>query len=52
MEKKIVVSKRFRKNGLEVFEYLIKEYSQKTAFNFLDKSFTSVSSNKFTTNIS
>jgi hypothetical protein len=37
MEKKIVVSKRFRKNGLEVFEYLIKEYSQKTAFNFLDK---------------
>ena len=37
MEKKIVVSKRFRKNSLEVFEYLIKEYSQKTAFNFLDK---------------
>jgi hypothetical protein len=37
MEKKIVVSKRFRKNSLEVFEYLIKAYSQKTAFNFLDK---------------
>ena len=37
MEKKIVVSKRFRKNSLEVFEYLINEYSQKTAFNFLDK---------------
>ncbi len=37
MEKKIVVSKRFRKNSLEVFEYLIKDYSQKTAFNFLDK---------------
>ena len=37
MEKKIVVSKHFRKNGLEVFEYLIKEYSQKTAFNFLDQ---------------
>ena len=37
MEKKIVVSRRFRKNSLEVFEYLIKEYSQKTAFNFLDK---------------
>ena len=37
MEKKIVVSRRFRKNSLEVFEYLIKEYSQKTAFNFLNK---------------
>jgi plasmid stabilization system protein ParE len=37
MEKKIVVSKRFRKNTLSVYEYLIKEYSAKTAFNFLDK---------------
>lgn len=37
MEKKIVVSKRFRKNTLKVYEYLIKEYSAKTAFNFLDK---------------
>jgi hypothetical protein len=37
MEKKVVVSKRFRKNTLKVYEYLIKEYSAKTAFNFLDK---------------
>jgi plasmid stabilization system protein ParE len=37
MEKKIVVSKRFRKNTLEIFEYLIKEYSEKIALNFLDK---------------
>ena len=37
MEKKIVVSKRFRKNSLEVFKYLIKGSAQKTAFNFIDK---------------
>jgi len=37
MEKKIVVSKRFRKNTLKIYEYLIIEYSHKTAFNFLDK---------------
>ena len=37
MEKKIVVSKRFQKNTLEVFEYLIKAHSKKTAFNFLNK---------------
>ena len=37
MEKKIVVSKRFRKNTLKIFEYLIKEYSEKTALYFLDK---------------
>jgi len=37
MEKKIVASKRFQKNTLKVYEYLIKEYSAKTAFNFLDK---------------
>ena|SRR5215471_7261224 len=37
MEKEIVVSKRFRKNTLRVHEYLIKEHSAKTAFNFLDK---------------
>jgi plasmid stabilization system protein ParE len=37
MEKKIVVSKRFRKNTLKVYEYLLAEYSPKTAFNFLDK---------------
>lgn len=37
MEKKIVVSKRFRKNTLKVYKYLLAEYSPKTAFNFLDK---------------
>lgn len=37
MEKKIVVSNRFRKNTLKVYEYLIKEYSAHTAFSFLDK---------------
>ena len=37
MEKKIVVSKRFRKNTLKVYDYLVREYSAKTAFNFLDK---------------
>jgi len=37
MEKKVVVSRRFRKNTLKVYEYLEKKYSAKTAFNFLDK---------------
>lgn len=37
MEKKIVVTKRFRKNTLNVYEFLIKEYSTKIAFSFLDK---------------
>lgn len=33
MEKKIVVSKRFRKNSLEVFDFFNKGYSQKTTFH-------------------
>ena len=37
MEKKIVVSRPFRKNTQTVYEYLGKKYSAKTAFNFLDK---------------
>lgn len=37
MEKKVVASKRFRKNTLSVYEYLIQEYSAKIAYNFLDK---------------
>ena len=37
MEKKIVVSKRFRKNTLKVYEYLVQEFSAQTAFTFLDK---------------
>ena len=36
MEKKIVVSKRFQKNTLKVYEYLIKGHSARTAFSFLD----------------
>jgi plasmid stabilization system protein ParE len=37
MEKKIVVSKRFQKNALNVYDYLLKEHSAKTAFRFLDR---------------
>ena len=37
MEKKIVVCKRFRINTLKTFDYLIKEHSEKTAFDFLNK---------------
>lgn len=37
MEKEIVVSRRFRKNTLSVYEYLVKEYSSKAAFDFLNK---------------
>ncbi len=36
MEKKIVVTKRFRKNTLKVYDYLLKEHSAKIAFKFLD----------------
>ncbi len=37
MEKKIVVSKRFRKNTIQVYDNLIKDYSARVAFNFIDK---------------
>lgn len=37
MEKKVVVSKRFRRNVSSVYEYLLQEYSAKIAFSFLDK---------------
>lgn len=37
MEKKIVVSKRFRNNTLRVYQYLLKEFSAKTAYHFLDR---------------
>ena len=37
MGKKVVVSRRFRNNTLKLYEYLIAEYSAKTAFNFLDR---------------
>ena len=35
--KKIVVSKRFRKNTHKVYNYLLREYSSKIAFGFLNK---------------
>jgi plasmid stabilization system protein ParE len=37
MEEKIIISKRFRNNILKVYQYLLKEFSAKTAFNFLDR---------------
>lgn len=37
MEKRIVVTKRFRRNTLHVYEYILKEFSAKTAFEFLNK---------------
>lgn len=36
MEEKVVISKRFRNNTLRVYQYLLKEFSAKTACNFLD----------------
>jgi plasmid stabilization system protein ParE len=36
MEEKIIISKRFRNNTLRVYQYLLKEFSAKTAFSFLD----------------
>ncbi|MDE3184587.1 MAG: type II toxin-antitoxin system RelE/ParE family toxin [Bacteroidota bacterium] len=36
MEKKIVVSKRFRKSTLQIYDYLIKERSQKIGISFLN----------------
>ena len=37
MEKKIIITKRFRNNTLRVYQYLLKEFSSKTAFSFLDR---------------
>lgn len=37
MEEKIIISKRFRNNTLRVYQYLLKEFSAKTAYNFLDR---------------
>jgi len=37
MEKRIVVTKRFHKNTLSVYQYLLKEFSAKIANHFLDK---------------
>ena len=37
MEKKIIITKRFRNNTLRVYQYLLKEFSAKTAYSFLDR---------------
>lgn len=37
MEKKIIITKRFRNNALRVYQYLLKEFSAKTAYNFLQQ---------------
>ena len=37
MEKQVVITKRFRNNTLRVYQYLLKEFSAKTAENFLLK---------------
>ncbi len=37
MEKKVVISKRFRNNTFDVFQYIQKEFSNKVANDFLDK---------------
>ena len=36
MEEKIIITKRFRNNTLRVYQYLLKEFSIKTAHSFLD----------------
>jgi len=33
--KEIIITKRFRNNTLRVYQYLLKEFSAKTAYNFL-----------------
>ena len=35
MEKQVVITKRFRNNTLRVYQYLLKEFSARTAENFL-----------------
>ena len=37
MEKKIIITKRFRNNTLRVYQYLLKEFSSKTAYSFLQR---------------
>ena len=37
MEEKVIVTKRFRNNTLRVYQYLLKEFSDKTAHSFLDR---------------
>jgi len=37
MERKIVVTKRFHKNTLQIFQHLLVNFSSKTAYLFLEK---------------
>ena len=37
MEKKIIITKRFRNNTLRVYQYLLKEFSSRSAYKFLDR---------------
>jgi len=37
MEKKIIITKRFRNNTFRVYQYLLKQFSAKTAYSFLDR---------------
>ncbi len=37
MEKEIIITKRFRNNTLRIYQYLLKEFSAATAYQFLAK---------------
>ncbi len=37
MEKKIIITRRFRNNTLRVYQYLLKEFSASTAHRFLER---------------
>ncbi len=37
MEGKIIITKRFRNNTFCIYQYLLKEFSAQTAYNFLDQ---------------
>jgi plasmid stabilization system protein ParE len=37
MEEKVIITKRFRNNTFSVYQYLLQEFSAKTAYNFLDR---------------
>ncbi len=36
MEKRIIITKRFHKNAFHTYKYLLKEFSAKTAYEFLE----------------
>lgn len=37
MEEKVIISKRFRNNTFRVYQYLLKEFSARTAYSFLNR---------------